>query len=118
MNKTFLETIKAIDGEVFNLSYHQKRYESVLESFGIKKFENLQEHLSPPLKGLYRCRLTYSIKKIEVTYHAYQKREVNSLKLVYDDAVEYCKKSTSREVLDKLFEKRAECSDILIVKND
>jgi len=27
----FLETIKAQDGEIYNLTYHQKRYESVLK---------------------------------------------------------------------------------------
>ena len=117
MNETFLETIKAIDGVVFNLLYHQKRYESVLESFGIKEFKNLQEYLSPPLKGLYRCRLTYNLNRIDVTYHEYKKREVKSLKLVYNDSIIYSKKSTSRETIDKLFEKRAECDDILIIKN-
>jgi len=117
VSETFLETIKAIDGVVFNLSYHQKRYESVLESFGMKEFKNLQEYLSPPLKGLYRCRLTYDLENMDITYHEYKKREVNSLKLVYDDSIEYSKKSTSRENINQLFEKRAECDDILIVKN-
>jgi len=117
VNNTFLETIKAIDGEIFNLSYHQKRYESVLSSFGCSDFKNLQNYLNPPLSGLYRCRLIYSLSEIEVTYHKYKKREIKSLKLVYDDSIEYSKKSTSRELLDTLFEKKEDCDDVLIVKN-
>ncbi|MEA2090778.1 MAG: branched-chain amino acid aminotransferase, partial [Campylobacterota bacterium] len=85
MNETFLETIRAVDGELFNLQYHQNRYESVLKSFGFSDFKNLQEFLKPPQIGTYRCRLTYNSKRIDVTYRKYKKREVKSLKLVYDD---------------------------------
>lgn len=106
MNNTFLETIKAVDGEIFNLSYHQKRYESVLTFFDCSDFEDLQSYLNPPLSGLYRCRLVYDLDKIEVTYHKYKKRDIKSLKLVYDDSIEYSKKSTSRESLDTLLKKR------------
>ncbi len=117
MNEIFLETIRAVDGEVFNLLYHQKRYESVLKSFGFNDFKNLQDYLRPPFSGTYRCRLTYDEKSIDVTYHEYKKREVKSLKLIYDDTIEYSKKSTSRDAIDKLFEKREKCDDILIIKN-
>ncbi len=117
MSETFLETIRAVDGELFHLSYHQKRYESVLKSFGVSDFKNLKEYLNPPILGTYRCRLVYSKDTIETTYHLYEKKEVKSLKLIYDDLIEYSKKSTSREAIDRLFQKRAECDDILIIKN-
>ena len=114
---SFLETIKAVDGEIFNISYHQARYESVLKEFGVKKYQNLMESLSPPDDGLYRCRLVYNEKKIDVSYHKYKKRDIKSLKLVYDDDIEYCFKSTNREAIDLLYEKRASCDDVIIVKN-
>lgn len=117
MNRTYLETIKALDGKLFNLSYHQKRYESVLKSLGINDFKNLKEYLNPPTSGLYRCRLVYDEKNISVTYHKYKKREIKSLKLVYDDKINYSKKSTNRDELNNLFEKREECDEVLIVKN-
>lgn len=119
MNNTFFETIKAVDGEVFNLSYHQARYESVLNHFGIYKPQNLKDFLEPPKKGLYRCRLVYEPSKmqIEVTYHAYKKREISSLKILHDDTIEYSMKHTNRDALDRLFALRGECSDVLIVKN-
>ena len=113
----FLETIKAVDGKICNLKYHQKRYEKVLKSFNIDKFKNLKDYLSPPTDGLYRCRLVYNAKSIDIEYIKYKKREINTLKLVYDDSIEYSIKSTSRKELDVLFSKRDLCDDVLIVKN-
>ncbi|MFA5455562.1 MAG: aminotransferase class IV family protein [Sulfurimonas sp.] len=121
MNKTFLETIKAVDGEIFHISFHQERYESVLKQFGIDEAQNLEQFIKPPEIGLYKCRLTYDLSKlphrIEVTYHEYKKRDISSLKLVYDDKIEYALKSTCRDGLDALYAQRGECDDVLIVKN-
>lgn len=121
MNKFFLETIKAVDGEVFHISFHQERYESVLKKLGVEDVQNLKEFVIPPKIGIYRCRLTYDLSKIphhiDVTYHEYKKREINSLKLVYDDNIEYALKSTCRDGLDALYAQRGECDDVLIVKN-
>ncbi|MBU1659380.1 aminotransferase class IV family protein [bacterium] len=116
MNNSFLETIRAVDGDVFHMPYHQKRYESVLHSLGIDKVENLKEHLYPPEKGLYRCRVVYTPHAINVTYHPYKKKDIRSLKLVYDDKIEYSLKSTNRDKIDALFEMKQGCDDILIVK--
>ncbi|MFT5662415.1 MAG: 4-amino-4-deoxychorismate lyase [Sulfurimonas sp.] len=117
LKNSFLETIKSIDGRVSNISYHQKRYESVLSSLGISVYKNLQEYLHPPSSGLYRCRLVYTLDSISVTYHAYTKRDIHSLRLVYDNTIEYAKKLTARDRINELFELREECDDILIVKN-
>ncbi len=117
MNETFLETIRAVDGEIFNISYHQERYERVLKSFGFSDFKNLDDFLQPPSSGIYRCRLTYDEKSVDVTYHEYKKREVKSLKLVYSETIEYSKKSISRQNIDELFDMKDGCDDILIIKN-
>lgn len=121
MNSIFLETIRAVNGEIFNISYHQKRYESVLKKFNIKDVQNLNELLNPPSTGTYRCRLVYDLSKephtVSVTYHIYKKREVETLKLIYDDSIEYSLKSVCRDKLDELYGLRDGCDDILIVKN-
>jgi 4-amino-4-deoxychorismate lyase len=121
VNKTFLETIKAVDGKIFYISYHQERYESVLKKFGVEDVKNLETVLNPPKIGIYRCRLIYDLSKtphqIDVTYHEYKKREISSLKLVYDDNIEYSLKSICRDKLDALYDQRGECDDVLIVKN-
>ncbi len=116
----FLETIKVLDGKIYNLPYHQARYESVLSSFSLKTYQNIARYIKVPSKGLYRCRLVYSnedINDIEVSFHKYTKKKINSLKIVYDEDIEYCKKYLNRDALNKLYELRAHCDDILIVKN-
>ncbi|QOY51602.1 aminotransferase class IV family protein [Candidatus Sulfurimonas baltica] len=121
MNNVFLETIRAVDGEIFHLSYHQKRYESVLESFGINEPMNIKELLNPPKIGIYRCRLIYDISKvphvIDVTYHEYKKKEVNSLKLVFSNEIDYPVKSVNRDEIDALYNERDDADEILIIKN-
>lgn len=117
MKNEFLETIRIKDGKIFNLSYHQKRYESVLKHFHIDKIKKLQDYINPPKTGLYRCRVVYDFNDIHVTFYPYTKREVNSLKLVYDDTIDYPFKYTNRQKIDELFKQKAKCDDILIVKN-
>ncbi len=117
MISEFLETVKSLDGVVYNLKYHQSRYESVLKSFNILEYKNLKDYINPPMHGLYRCRLVYDKSKIDVEYIKYKMRNIKTLKLVYDDDIEYDKKSTSRQNLNKLFEQKDSCDDILIVKN-
>ncbi len=117
MSSRFLETIKIVDGEIFNLEYHQKRYESVLESLDIKNIQNLGDFINPPEWGLYRCRLVYDRENIEVAYHEYKKREIKSLKLIFENDIEYAQKSTDRKCIEALFKAREEGDDILVIKN-
>ncbi|MEN8302905.1 MAG: aminotransferase class IV family protein [Campylobacterota bacterium] len=117
MSSTFLETIRVVDGEIFNLKYHQERYESVLSSLGVKEMQNLREFINPPEWGLYKCRLIYDTQNIKVTFHEYKKRDITTLKVIFENDIEYAYKSTDRGDLDALFEKREECDDILIIKD-
>lgn len=113
----FFETIKIVDGQIFYLEYHQRRYESVLRSFGLTAFEDLRAYICAPSKGLFRCKLVYDADSIEVAYYSYEKRAVQRLKLVVDDAIVYSFKSTDRTHLNALFAKRSEYDDVLIVRN-
>jgi len=116
-SNSYLETIKVCDGEVFNISYHQERYESVLRLLGVSRYKNLIEYINPPQEGLYRCRLVYTLQSIEVTYHEYVKRDVKRLKIIYNDSVEYALKSTDRDEIDALYAQRGRYDDVLIIKN-
>jgi 4-amino-4-deoxychorismate lyase len=117
----FLETIKCNDEQLFNLRYHQNRLNLARkENFGITDEINLEELIKIPKEyktGLFRCRVIYSktIEKIEFLHHKY--RQVNSLKLVEDNQIDYRYKFANRHYLEKLFARRGNCDDILIVKN-
>lgn len=116
-----LETIKCKNGKLFNLTFHNSRFNKArFEYFGIPGIINLNEIINIPencKKGLFRCRVLYStqIEKIEFLVHQYRKAE--SLKLVENDDINYRFKYTDRNELKKLFEQRRTCDDILIVKN-
>lgn len=116
MSEKYLETIKSIDGDIQNLEYHQRRLQRVLSSFENAKVHNLVQLLHPPKKGLYRCRVLYDDTSINIEYILYKKRSVKTLKIIYNDEIEYSKKYANREAIDELFALRARCDDILIVK--
>ncbi len=113
----FIETIKVVDGKVLHLEYHQSRYERVLNQLEIKDVKDLKDYLDPPEWGLYRCRLVYSKDAIDVEYCEYKKRDISSLKLIFDNEIEYSLKSANREKLDLLSAQKGEADDILIIKN-
>jgi len=121
MSKIFLETIKILDGEVFHIDYHQKRYKSVLKEFNVDETQVLKSFINPPDFGLYRCRLTYDLSisphEIKVEYFRYKKRDIKTLKVVFDNDINYKFKSTCRDDLDKLYELRDDCDDIIIIKD-
>lgn len=102
------------------MPYHQKRYESVLQSLGIEEVENLEKYIEAPQYGLYKCRLVYNpyVKNsISASYNPYKKKEIHSLKLLFNNSISYALKSTNREELDVLYAQRGECDDVLIIKN-
>jgi len=121
VSNIFLETIKILDGEIFHIDYHQKRYEMVLKSFKIQDIKELKSFIKPPKYGLYRCRLTYDLsldsQNIKVEYIKYKKRDIKTLKIVFDNDISYECKSTCRDDLDKLYDLKDECDDIVIVKD-
>ena len=114
VSKRYLETIKALDGKLYHLEYHQERLNTTLQT---NKTHNLSTLLDPPKDGLYRCRVLYDADSIEIEYIPYIKRHIRSLKLLTSETLEYARKYEDREDLNRLFEKREGCDDILVVKN-
>ena len=116
-----LETIKCKDGKLFNIEFHQVRFEKAQkEYFGISPNTKLTEEIIIPefaKSGLFRCRVTYSEQIDSIEFFLYKIRTINSLKLVEDNEIDYRYKYSDREKLNQLFEKRGNCDDIIIVKN-
>lgn len=116
------ETIKCVDGQLLNLEFHQERFDRSRKMyFDSNSSILLHERISVPdncKTGIFRCRVTYlkQIEKVEFIRHEY--RKVESLKLVFDDSVNYPFKYVDRNYLTQLFGKRGDCDDILIVKNN
>lgn len=115
-----VESIKLKDGEFFNLSYHEHRMNRSLKMLcGNEDFLDLEEFLSnvnKPPKGLYKCRIVYDEISREVEFHPYQPKVINRVRIVEHDRINYEFKYVDRKQIDRLFELRKDCDDILIVK--
>jgi 4-amino-4-deoxychorismate lyase len=116
----FIESIKLVNGNFCNLFYHEQRMLRSLESLcGVEDDFNLEEFLKSmeyPKEGLFKTRIVYDDLSKQVEFLPYEMRTVTSLKIVEHDRISYDYKFANRKQIDKLFEKREECDDILIVK--
>ncbi len=115
----FLETIKLLDGEFYNLEYHQQRLSATCRHFKFANFE-LQGFLNDqtiPHKGLFKCRVIYGADGITIEHVPYHTKSIKSLKLVESDSIDYQFKWEDRSALNQLFNQKGHADDVIIVKN-
>ena len=129
-----LETIRLEDGTFSNLLYHQQRMNrsrkallgcnDEIDLVKILQAWMLKANNAPPLfqassleKSPYKCRIIYSDQIEKTEFIPYQLPSIRSLKIVTDDQIDYAYKFNDRTPINKLFEKREDYDDILIVKN-
>ncbi len=80
---------------------------------------HLEEHMQIPTyasQGLFKCRVLYSYDIQQIDFVRYEKKQIQSLKLVYDNHIDYRYKYADRSGIAALFAQREDCDDILIVK--
>jgi 4-amino-4-deoxychorismate lyase len=115
-----LESIKLLDGQFCNLFYHEQRMNKALKILcGVEdhfELEKFLARLDKPQKGLYKCRLVYDEERKEVEFLPYQVKPINQLRIVEHDRISYEFKYHDRKTINRLFDLRKECDDILIVK--
>ena len=116
-----VESLKLKDGAIQNMNYHQSRLNSSMdELFSTTGKIDLRQVISIPencKSGIFKVRVVYgqTIDKIEIKPYHY--RSIQSLKVVTHDSIEYHLKYTDRKILQDLYAQRANCDDIIIVKN-
>lgn len=115
----FIESIRIEDGRICRLRQHMERCNRTRAAFWKEEppVDLKQVVAVPSEKGIFKCRIVYGREIEEVTYTPYQMRQVNTLRLVVDDAVDYTYKSTDREGLNRLYARRDGADDVLIVKD-
>jgi len=115
-----IESIKLLDGQFHNLSFHEQRMNRSMKTLcGLGEYFHLESFLTKlerPDKGLYKCRITYDENSKEVEFLPYQYKPIKSLRIVEHERINYEFKYADRRLLNKLFELRKDCDDILIVK--
>ena len=116
-----IETIRIRNRQICNLKYHNRRFNDARSQlFGQSAFIDLEEYVQIPPDlddGIFRCRILYDEKIQKIEFHRHTPRTINSLRLVRSDDIDYRFKYSDRKSLELLFEQRAGCDDVLIVKN-
>ena len=112
-----LETIKIEEGKIFNLLYHQKRFDASREKLfpGIAPILLSSIINDVPKEGLYRCRIIYDENIRSVEYLPYQPKEISRVKIVASDIV-YDLKYENRESFQNLLSEHSDVDEIIIEK--
>jgi 4-amino-4-deoxychorismate lyase len=110
------ETIKIEDGRVFNLEWHNRRFnESRQKLFAFSKELNLVDYIKGyPSSGLHRCKIIYNEKIHSIDYFPYRAKTFHSFKIVASN-LDYGLKYLDRSKLDALQTKE---SDEIIIEKD
>jgi len=102
MNNLLFETIKIENGQIENIEWHNQRCnKSRAELFNAKALLNLETFITPPLTGLYRCRITYKHNIHSVEYIPYTPKIFNEFTIVKSQ-IDYTYKYDDREELNNL----------------
>ncbi len=117
----FVETIRIKDGMPMNLNYHAERMNRTLSHFHstcppVSSSELLQDIPQEP--GLQKARVVYTPEGITLReFHPYTIRNINTIKVVTDDSIDYTWKSTDRSVLTRQRDKAPDADEVIIVRN-
>jgi len=113
----FIETIKILDGKVYNIEWHNRRFNQTrLDIFGLDNYINLIDYINPPSSGLFRCRIVYDTDIISIEYIPYSPKINNSFKIVQSN-IDYKYKYNNRDELNSLKESAKGYDEIIIEKN-
>lgn len=117
----FIETIRAEAGRYERLGYHNARMNSTGRHFfvGWGDVDLHTELPVPPDEGMrWKVRVVYGRNGIEdIGFAPYCLRPIRSLRLVYDNEIDYTYKSVCRSRFDDLTKGGGVDEDILIVRN-
>lgn len=116
----FSEAIKVLNGEFCNLPGHRVRINRTAQHFFGHDVElrPTPEMIPEELRnGLVKCRVVYGTGGIgSMEFEPYTFREIKTVAIVRDDAIDYTYKSTDRSRLNELL-KASGCDEVIIVKN-
>ncbi len=108
MYPTLFETIKIEEGEIFNLQWHNRRFNKTQkEIFNRNQTIDLKQFISPPPKGLFRCKIIYAQEIISVNYYPYEPKIVQHFTVV-ESSLDYGYKYSDRTEIESLLNSHEE----------
>ena len=114
-----VESIRAEEGKLFLLEYHQKRMEKSYRHFFEKTcpFLLTKNLLLPNGLGKFKVRFVYNEQQYHVEMAPYTPRQIKKIKAVEVGDYTYTHKTTERTIIDTAFAQRGDCDDVLLLKN-
>lgn len=114
-----LETIRIENKTIINQQYHQNRIDDSTSILQLNRFDLNEIEIPNNLtNAIYKLRIIYSNNIELIEYEKYKIKNINKLKIITDNEIEYKHKFIDRTRINQLFEKRKECDDIIILKHN
>ena len=102
----FIETIKVEGGILFNIDLHQKRFDETRKYFfsGFKPVSLSESLLNIKFEesSIYKLRVTYGQKIEKIEYEVYIRRDIQKIRVVEMDDLDYSYKFLDRSCFDKI----------------
>jgi len=107
--------------KIFHVEYHNLRLNKArAKIFGIDDEIDLQHYIQLPgnlNEDMYKCRVLYGKEMGNVEFAPYQVKNIQTLKLVEANNINYKFKYNNRDGLNYLLTLKEQCDDIIIIKN-
>ena len=108
-NPSFIETIRVRNGVLENIEFHNKRMHETCKEFDIDFKEDYLENIIIP-KDLssqeLKLRIVYSKDSLEQIIEVYNRRKINSLRLIEANDIDYSFKYEDRYKLNNLLKQK------------
>ena len=116
-----LETIYLKDGQFQNIEYHNARIANAQKDlFGRISPITVDKSIRIPTenkKGVYRCRVIYTIDIQEVIFTPYEEKPIKKIKFIDIGDWNYSYKYADRSFMNKLLTNNPEVDEVIMTKN-
>jgi 4-amino-4-deoxychorismate lyase len=121
LQRLCIETIAVENRQFKNIRYHEARLNKTRsELWGYNDAWNLSKLIQIPAfvtDALHKCRIAYGSEVDNIRWEPYIARTIRTIRIVYDNEIDYTYKYDERTHLNALFAQRGNADEILIIKN-
>ena len=117
----FFESIKIVDGKIYNMQYHLNRMNKALQTFYNEEnyFKNLDIAIPENYKiGFFKCRIVYNKEIVSTQFEPYIIRKITKCFFVSDYFINYAHKFTNRIFIENYTKNLEPNEEIIFIKNN
>jgi 4-amino-4-deoxychorismate lyase len=117
-----VESIRIENRQLQHVDLHNTRFNAAREKlFGCKSKVSLSDIINIPsslTNERHKCRVITDGEDFQIEIDPYTQRTIKSLKVVFNNHIDYPYKYENRSEIMSLYKLRGKCDDIIIVKNN